>query len=286
MKAIIFGLLLILAYPCGAGAGEVLFAGDVTLARNITGQREYFSDNAKERIGEADLFIWNCEFSGASSHKKTKPFVFSVDAEERLQGMKFDNGVALVANNHSFDGHTEGFKNLVANLNSNEIAFAGLRNPVPENNYLKVSKDDKDYYILNFSPICHNNDPDATVPTWDDILQSIDYINTVKKPEDVVIVNIHAGIERASKPSSEQVDYARTLAGRNVDIVSFTHSHTYIEPSKIGDTLVLWGMGNFIFGGNNNWRDNNDVRMISVNPEDKTFQWLKGWTKNYKFDLH
>lgn len=286
MKAAIFLLALLMACPCSAMAGEVLFGGDVTLAKNITNERDYFSDNAKNRIGEADLFIWNCEFSGASRHKKTKPFVFSVDAEDRLKGMKFDNGVALIANNHSFDGNTEGFKNLVANLNSNEIQFVGLRNHVSENNFLKKEIDGRDYYILNFSPLCHNNDPQATVPTWNDILRSIDYINSVKKDNDVVIVNIHDGIERAFKPSGSQLGMAKTLAHKKVDIVSFTHSHTYIEPSKMGDTLVLWGMGNFIFGGNNNWRNNMDVRMLSVNPDDKTFKWVKGHTKNYKFDLN
>lgn len=276
---------LIVLAPLVTFAREVLFAGDVTLTRNIKPtQKEFFTEKAKDRINRADLFVWNLEFSGASSNKKNKQFVFSCDSDI-VKGMKFANGVANVANNHSFDGNVEGFRNLIASLNEHEMAYCGLKNADPNKNYTEITRDDNRYFIIGYSPMSRGADPVYTTSNWKDVLASVNYLNAIKRPgKDFVIVNIHDGVEGATNVAPRQIAQAETLADLGVDTVCFTHSHTYIEPSRIKDTVVLWGMGNFIFGGNNAWRDNRDVRMVSVNMADKSWRWIKGKNSAYVFD--
>lgn len=286
-KKLILSAALTLIMATQGQAGEILFAGDVTLARNITpAQREFFTERAKNRINQADLFVWNLEFSGASRNKKDKRFVFSRDADV-VKYMKFPNGVANVANNHSFDGNVEGFKNLIDNLNAHGLFYAGLRNQEADKNYVEINKNDKRFFVIGHSPMSHSADPAYTTTNWNEVLASVNYLNSIKRPEkDYVIVNIHDGVEGTTQIARRQREQAGTLANLGVDVVCFTHSHTYIEPSRVKDTVVLWGMGNFIFGGNNAWRDKADVRMMSVNPEDKTWRWIKGKNTEYVFDVY
>lgn len=275
---ILFALIICVFFPCTTLAQEILFAGDVTLTRNINPQAQqiFFSDKSKDRIGQANLFIWNCEFSGNSNAKKQKQFVFSQNARKALADFSFSNGVATVANNHSFDGNQQGFKNLVSDLEYNGINYIGTK----EKPYFKYTdKDGINYYVLNYSPICGGG-----LLSFEDIIK---IIGSLKKQEKrYIIVNIHDGIEKTTATSDRQKVQARKLANLDVDIINFTHSHTYIEPSMLGNSLVLWGTGNFIFGGNSLWRNRGDVRMISVDPANKTWKWVNGYNKNYVFNLH
>lgn len=268
-----------------ASAQEILFAGDVTLTRNINpGQKNFFTPKARDFINKADLFVWNLEFSGKSANKKSKTFVFSCDSDI-VASMDFANGVAMIANNHSFDGNVEGFRNLVKSLEKFNIRFCGLKNRDPARNYTEIQGDSARYFVIGYSPMSHSADSVYTTTTWEDVLATVKHLNAIRKKGDVVIVNIHDGIEKTTQVAPRQQAQANTLAAMNVDIVSFTHSHTYINPSKIRNTIVLWGMGNFIFGGNNSWRNNPDVRLMLVDPARGTWRWIKGRTSNYVFNL-
>lgn len=249
-------------------ASEVIFAGDVTLTRNIAPTQEIFmSEKAVELVETAEAFIFNIEFSGKSKSLKKKQFVFSCDSDI-LAKFKFTNGIGLIANNHSFDGNEEGFRNLVQSLDNLEMMHVGAHT-IKFNNL----------YVLGYSPMIAS----PLVKSFEDVIEEVKNID--KQPGEYVIVCIHDGIEKVHYPSERQKKQAKAFADLGVDVICFTHSHTYIDPGIIGNTLVLWGMGNFVFGGNSSWKDRSDVRMISVNLEDKSWKWIKGYTKNYVFNI-
>ena len=54
-------------------------------------------------------------------------------------------------------------------------------------------------------------------------------------------------------------------------------------------TLVAWSLGNFMFGGNLKWKNNSDVRMLSVQIDTesnkKTATWISGYTENWVYSL-
>lgn len=285
MVTVIFVFLFFLFSPAFLMAEELIFAGDVTLARNISSdQRKFFEKKTRERIGRASLFLWNAEFSGLSDTLKNNRFVFSTDSDI-AKYMKFPNGIAMIANNHAFDGKEKGFANLVKSLIDHRMPYAGLRNFESAHNFLTVVSGGRKYYILNFSPMVEPHPMPFATARYGDVKASLRFLKTVKNDSDRIIVYVHDGIENRSGISQRQKDTARELSALGADIVAFAHSHAYADPEKTGDTLILWGLGNFIFGGNLKWCNHNDVRLVSVDPETLEWRWLKGKTREYVFSL-
>lgn len=281
----IFAFISFLFLPVFSFCEEVIFAGDVTLTRNISpGQAKFFGKKTSERIGRANLFFWNAEFSGLSATPKVKRFVFSCDTDI-VKRMKFPNGIAMIANNHSFDGKSEGFANLVKSLIAHDMPYSGLRNFDTTRNFVSAVSGGRRYYILGFSPMVEKSPMPFAVSTYDDVKASLSLIRNIRTPSDRVIVYVHDGVEGTREISARQRSMVRELSALGADIIAFAHSHTYIDPEKVDDTLVLWGLGNFIFGGNLKWCNNNDVRLVSVDPGTLQWKWLKGKTREYVFVL-
>lgn len=71
-------------------------------------------------------------------------------------------------------------------------------------------------------------------------------IEKVKGNVDIILVAMHWGNEYTSTPNDEQKRISEYLASLGVNIVIGTHPHV-IEPVEwIGDTLVIYSLGNFI----------------------------------------
>lgn len=265
-------------------ASEILFAGDVTLTRNIPPTQSVFlNDRAKKRIRMADVFVWNAEFSGQSDDPEKKRFVFSCDSDI-VRHMKTSNGLATIANNHSFDGKNQGFGNLVKSLTDNEMAYIGLRDFDPERNFIAATTGGRRLFFLNYSPMLARKPMPFSTPSFEDIKATLRFLNRVKNKNDKIIVCVHDGIEGSNEISRRQKDQVFELSRLGADIIAYSHSHTYIDPQIIDGTLVLWGLGNFIFGGHSKCANSNDIRMLSVNPDTLEWEWIKGKTRNYIFD--
>lgn len=69
----------------------------------------------------------------------------------------------------------------------------------------------------------------------------------VDGPEDVVVVFLHAGVERVTCPTDRQRRLATVLANDGVDLVAMSHAHVMQPATVIGRTAVLYGLGNFVF---------------------------------------
>lgn len=71
-------------------------------------------------------------------------------------------------------------------------------------------------------------------------------IQSVRDKVDVLIVSMHWGNEYVYEPSWYQEDAAQFLSEQGVDIIIGTHPHV-IEPVEyVGNTLVIYSLGNFI----------------------------------------
>ena len=71
-------------------------------------------------------------------------------------------------------------------------------------------------------------------------------IQAIRDKVDVLIVSMHWGNEYVYEPSWYQEDAAQFLSEQGVDLIIGTHPHV-IEPVEyIGNTLVIYSLGNFI----------------------------------------
>jgi poly-gamma-glutamate capsule biosynthesis protein CapA/YwtB (metallophosphatase superfamily) len=64
---------------------------------------------------------------------------------------------------------------------------------------------------------------------------------------DVVVVFLHWGRERSYCPTARQQELAQQLGAAGADVVVGSHAHVVEPTTKIGRTVVKYGMGNFQF---------------------------------------
>ena len=100
-------------------------------------------------------------------------------------------------------------------------------------------------YLVNVWPVTGNN-PDSDIfyqKYKEQVKQDID---SVRDKVDVLMVAMHWGIEYENAPNKYQEDMASFLASLGVDIVIGTHPHVVQPVTWIGNTLVIYSLGNFL----------------------------------------
>ena len=179
-----------------------------------------------------------------------------------------DAGFNLVslATNHTLDRGEQAILNSREYWNSKEQVLAvGSYASEEERNQVKVlEKNHITYTLLNYTygtnGIRVPSGKEYLVNVWqvsgNDPSRDVNYQNykeTVRKDiemvrsgVDVLMVAMHWGVEYQETPNLYQKDMAEFLASLGVDIIIGTHPHV-IEPIEwIGDTLVIYSLGNFI----------------------------------------
>lgn len=89
--------------------------------------------------------------------------------------------------------------------------------------------------------------------SFDDIVRHIDYdifseiVRTAKQNADFIIVSFHWGDEYQPLPNQRQKNLAKIAAENGVNLVIGHHPHVLQTSEWIGDTLVFYSLGNFLF---------------------------------------
>ena len=99
-------------------------------------------------------------------------------------------------------------------------------------------------YLVNIWPVNGSN------PEHDSAYQSYKQqvekdIDALKKV-DLLMVAMHWGVEYQYQPNAYQKDMAQYLSSLGVDIIIGTHPHVIQPIEWIGDTLVIYSLGNFL----------------------------------------
>ena len=71
-------------------------------------------------------------------------------------------------------------------------------------------------------------------------------IEEVKSQVDVIIVSMHWGIEDTNEPTEKQRQIAEYLSSLGVNVIIGHHPHVVQPVEYVGDTLVIYSLGNFI----------------------------------------
>ena len=71
-------------------------------------------------------------------------------------------------------------------------------------------------------------------------------IEKIKDKVDLIIVSMHWGEEYTHTPTYEEKNIANYLASLGVNIVIGTHPHVIQPIDFIGDTMVIYSLGNFL----------------------------------------
>lgn len=153
-----------------------------------------------------------------------------------------------LANNHAFD---KGEKAINYSINYwkqyDNIITAGSYLSSEERNNIKIyEKNGIKYAFLAYTTGINGNklskDYLVNIYDKDQVKNDIDKI----KDADLIIVAMHWGNEYTNEPTQSECDIAEYLSSLGVDLIIGTHPHVVQPITYIGDTLVIYSLGNFI----------------------------------------
>jgi len=206
----------------------------------------------KDIVSKYDIAYYNQETPIAGDNKSVSGYpMFNTPHEyaDAMQEIGF-NMVSL-ASNHGLDRGENGITNSVNYWKNTNSLYHGMATSSDEreNSIIIKEKNNITYTMLSYTEMTNG----IPVPNGKSYLINVYNKEQVKKDiekvrdkVDVLIVAMHWGVEYASSPNSNQKEMAEYLASLGVDIIIGNHPHVLQPIDWIGDTLVIYSLGNFI----------------------------------------
>ena len=161
----------------------------------------------------------------------------------------FAPSLLAMANNHILDEGAQGLFSTMRLLQANDIPFIGAGSNLGEAQkpYI-VHAEGKKIGIYNCAEhefsIAEAEQPGANPFDW---LDSPDHIAALKQECDFVVVLYHGGKEHYRYPSPQLQKVCRKIADKGADLVVCQHSHCVGCMERYGDSVLVYGQGNFLF---------------------------------------
>lgn len=225
----------------------VSFTGDCTLTEDTGTESASYSfssvmgtdyaypfRNAVATLSRDDLTLIN--FEGVftdSTAAADKEFTFK-SPFEYVNILKLGSVEAVnLANNHTYDFGAEGLQDTKDTLDAAGILWSNDTNyAVYEVNGVKIG-------MAGF-----------LYPSESDLSPIYTAIDSLRSQGcEIVIISVHAGIERMYTPESAQVDIAHAILDYGADIYVGHHPHRLQPVELYNGKYILYSLSNFSFGG-------------------------------------
>ena len=205
----------------------------------------------KPIVQNYDLAFYNQEsiLGGTSLGLSSYP---TFNSPQEFGDAMVDAGFNLVslANNHTMDRGVKAIESSCNYWKTKDVLTAGSYCSGEDADNIQIKeKNGIKYALLAYTygtnGISVPQDKPYLVNLYSDEKVKSD-IEKVRDKVDLLIVSMHWGTEYQSEPTDEQKREAEFLSSLGVDIIIGTHPHV-IEPiTYIGNTLVIYSLGNFI----------------------------------------
>ena len=259
------------------------FGGDLLLGgyyESAVGESVSTAFSGFSLMSEADIAMVNLENPITTRGKKVqKPYNFRMHPKF-LRAIS-DAGIDLVtiANNHVFDYGREGFFDTISYLDSAGIRHVGAgvnredahRPVVMEIRGKRIGF--LAYYGGGEAPGAGNSSPGVARREPDLVRADIQSLK-INLQADYIVVNLHWGTEKADTPDPSQQAFARSLidAGANAVIGHHPHVLQGIETHNSG--VIVYSLGNFVFGGNSRDTYNTGVFEICLTADGPSYRFI------------
>ena len=237
--------------------GDALIHGavytDASLGNNNYDFSKMFTDVAP-LIKDYDLKYYNQEtiIGGKDLGVQHYPRFNSPD-EIALNLLDIGFNMVSLANNHSLDMNEAGILNSVNFWRDKNVVVSG-QNDSFEDRESKIKVYEQNgikYAFLAYTDMTNG----LTMPAGKDYLvnvysdeQAKADIDKIKDKVDVIIVSMHWGEEYTHIPTETQKREAQYLSSLGVNLIIGSHPHVIMPVDYVGDTLVIYSLGNFISG--------------------------------------
>ncbi|MDG2369162.1 MAG: CapA family protein [Flavobacteriales bacterium] len=231
----------------------------------------------KEEVSDADFTIANLEVTLAGKPYQGYPQFSSPDA---LALACKNNGIDafVMANNHSCDRGGDGIKRSIDVVEKLSLLHTGtFKNSKDRDslNLLILTKNNIKVGILNYT--YGTNGLPFPNPTYvnliDTALIAKDILEAQKTDIDKLIVFTHWGKEYKEQPDNFQLNTARFLFSKKVDIVIGSHPHVlqkmiYVpkqeSQDKINESFIVYSLGNYVSNQRDRRKDGGCMVKITL----------------------
>ena len=221
------------------------------------GDFAYYFAKVKDYLDQDDITVANLEGQLTTSNDKVEK-MFNFKAPTSYVNILKKGSVEMVsfANNHAYDFGKSGYDETIKTLDDNNVLHYGYSDYlIKEINGVKVG-------FMAFH--------DIDCVKYSEAKKGLDYLK--ENGAKLIIVSVHWGIEKDLIQNNAQQKMGRYLIDNGADLVIGTHPHVIQGIEKYNDKYIVYSLGNFVFGGNQN-------------PPDKdTFMFRQTFTF-YKQDL-
>jgi len=221
------------------------------------GYASFFSEFSS-LIKASDIVAGNLEGTlTLSKVKKIKEFRFKGNPQVAKDLKDSGLSILILANNHSFDFGPEGIHDTLNALHKNGLYTIGAGNSYEETyKPLIIDKNGMRFGFMAFS--------DIGTPSYDNVASAknsyiSEMIAQAKQKVDFLIVSFHWGVEKTLKPTERQIQLAHMAADAGADVVFGHHPHYAQTFEKYNNTLVFYGLGEFIF-----YRSSRNQEIVSL----------------------
>ena len=229
------------AGDCTLGT-DAAFGGG-TLPEEVEAQGKnysYFLKNVKPIFESDDLTVVNFEGTLTTrGQRQDKTFAFKGDPEYVKILTEGSVEACTLANNHSKDYGTESMEDTKKYLDGAKIAwFENLNTKVLDVKGVKVG-------LIGLYDL-DNSAASNLKPAMERVKNG---------GAEIVLVQIHWGIEGDNYPDESQVKLAHSIIDAGADLVIGHHPHVLQGIERYNGKMIVYSMGNFCFGGNQNPSD-------------------------------
>ncbi|MDA9557891.1 CapA family protein [Vibrio sp.] len=186
-----------------------------------------------------------------ASHRKIKDKITLFSNEKSLDFIKvLDPYLINLSNNHINDYGVESASYTVEMLEKNELNSFGVGFS-NNNNNIKI---DHEINLINVSYSNHTSDLTGNIlfsskhfigPKEVDLKE----LNELREryPNYIIVVSIHWGVEDISLPIPYIRELAKSISALDIDVIIGHHPHIIQPYEKIGNTHILYSLGNCFF---------------------------------------
>lgn len=250
----------------GSGAAvTIAFAGDMNFEGVLRARLDADPYTAvgpfAEVLRSADLAIGNLETAIAvGGTRASKQFAFRAPpaAVGALRAAGFE--AVSMANNHGLDYGTDGLAETLAVKRAQpdrflmgiggeeDEAFAPFTAEVRGQRISVIAATQVlDGNLISLWTATASQGGLASAKRVDRLVEEV---RAARPTSDTVVVFLHWGIEKETCPTGDQQMLAQTLVDAGADIVVGGHAHRLQGGGRLGDAVVHYGLGNFLFKEN------------------------------------
>ena len=249
-------------------AGDILFderyAVMASILQHSKGSPDIsaaFDEAMLSYMRESDIFIINNEFpySDRGEPREDKQFTFRARPEYAALLKDIGADAVTLANNHVNDYGREAMIDTFSALNAAGVPYAGAGKNIEEaSRPLYFTNGDVKIAVISVTQIERMSNPDTVGATESEpgVFRCVSdseinrLTEAVRKSSDegcFVIVCIHWGTEGSENVDSWQLKQGKMIAEAGADLIIGNHPHVLERLDYIGDTPVIYSLGNYLF---------------------------------------